>query len=135
MTLTWRQTLSAALAASAMFVLSACAGDATPDGLQLDNDVTVTQGGDALNQDAILNEVEEVRRLFMQGSTGFAPAVISNVAFEGGTLTVTVTEEIVGLEDAQAFCQDLSTSIAAANVGIVVVDAGGARLAECSLAG
>lgn len=118
-----------ALVAGAALLVAACEDDQTVDGLGSNATEGDTTAG--VNVDAILGDVQEVRLLLEQASSAFSPAVIEDTTYSDGQLTVVVTEEVDGLDQAQTLCEDLSEAIAATDVHITVQDQAGSVLAEC----
>jgi hypothetical protein len=129
------------------FRLAACTGavllltavlvgcDADSDGDVLEGTSTVGAGTMAIDRDAILNELDDVRAFLEDDVSSFAPEVITDVEFEGSELTVTVGPDIAGVEDAEAFCDDLAGAIEIADITITVVGEAGDQLAQCSFQG
>lgn len=118
-----------ALAAGAVLLFAACDDDgADADGLGVTEGSNGTNG---VNVDAILGDPGEVRLLLDQAGSAFTSEVIADTTYADGQLTVTVTEQIDGLDQAEQLCDDLSEAIAATDVSIHVQDQTGNSLAEC----
>jgi len=89
----------------------------------------------AIDRAAILGSVQEVQTFLEDASSRFDAGVISDVDYAGDTLSVTVTEDVAVLEDAQELCTDLADSVAAADLSIIVRNGTGAELAACRFRG
>lgn len=92
-------------------------------------------GAATIDQSAILGDATEVRALLSNAASNFDPNVVEDVDYSGNSLAVTVTEDVQGLEDAQALCDDLSEAIQVVELTIVVRNATGAELAACTFEG
>ncbi|MEX2446046.1 MAG: hypothetical protein WD734_01800 [Dehalococcoidia bacterium] len=89
-----------------------------------------TEGSDGIDREAILNDAEQLRILLTSAASRFNSAV-DDIDFMDGVLTVTLTDEVTGLSDAEDACEDISQAIAAPDIEIVVVDTAGSTLAQC----
>lgn len=85
----------------------------------------------AVDRDAILNELAEVRALFEQQSSLDA-GVLRDVSFEDGQLTVVLDDTNTDLDQAEQICQDLGEAIQVADVRIQVNAPDGSSLASCA---
>src|SRR5690606_13594900 len=107
-----------------------------PLDLGLETNSTATGTTDSgIDRAAILGSVPEVQAFLEDASSRFDSAVISDVAYEGDTLSVTVTEQVAVLEDAQELCADLANGVAAVDLSIIVRNDTGAELAACRFQG
>lgn len=87
---------------------------------------------EGIDREAILNEVEEVQAMLEEAASDIPADAVSDVSFDNSTLTVTVTEEISGLDQAEQLCEDLSQAVQATDIQILVQDASGGVMAECA---
>lgn len=115
----------------ALLMAGACTDD---DGNLEVPDVNV-DGTQTLDPSALLDNVDEVRTMLEDSASQFAPDVISDTNFEDNTLTVTMSDETGGLDDAESLCQDLASAISLGSISIRVVDTAGAELASCGMDG
>ncbi len=124
------------LALAALALLAACdASEAEGDPLGLDGGATTADGGDAINREAILGNLTEVQTLLDGAASSFNSAVITDVEYDSGQLTVTVSQDVQAAEDAQQLCADLAGAVASVDLSIVVRDETGTEQAACTFQG
>ncbi len=108
-------------------------GVGTPAG-SMGSDSTDGSSG-AIDRQAILGNLAEVQAMLEDTASRFDDQVITDVDFANNRLTVTASEEVQELEDAQELCQDLSEAVAAVDLTIIVRNETGAELAACTFRG
>ena len=107
-------------------------GVGTPAG-SMDSDGTGSSGG--IDREAILGNLSEVQAMLGDTASRFDNQVITDAEFANNRLTITASQEVQELEDAQELCQDLAGAVAAADLTIIVRNETGAELAACTFRG
>jgi hypothetical protein len=91
--------------------------------------------GDVINQEALLDNLEDVRALIEDNADSLDPMVVENVDYNDGRLEVALAESQndVDVEELESICGDISSSIALPDLTVVVEKADGSESAECEL--
>jgi fructose-specific component phosphotransferase system IIB-like protein len=104
-----------------------------------DSGGTVASGstGNAINREAILSSVDDVRALIKDNASSLDPQVIDDVDYDNNELKVTLgdSQNDLDLDGLKSMCGQVSNAIALPDLHLVVEKADGSESAECEFAG
>ena len=89
--------------------------------------------GNAINRDAILGSIEDVRALITDNAESLDPMIIGDVDYSDGRLRVVLAESQNDLDTSglQSTCREIMDAIALSDIAITVEKANGADSVEC----
>ena len=90
-----------------------------------------TTAFEAIDREAILNEVDEVRTMLMESGSTIPADSIRDVQFSDRTLRITTSGQLAGLPEAEALCRDVHSALEMSDVAVEVVDASGVLVTSC----
>jgi hypothetical protein len=113
-----------------VFSIAACADSD-------DGDLVAIPTGEAIDRDAILDSVEDVRALVRDNVASLDPMMIDDVDYSDDELKVTLAAGEDGLDSAamQSVCDDISEALALIDLKLTVEKADGSSDVSCQFSG
>jgi hypothetical protein len=113
----------------------ACSGD-SDDGDDATTSPTTAATEDAVAPEDMLNSLEDVRAVIVSAATDLDPAIVDDVDYTDGTLTVMLAEDqdVSDADSMASTCEDISSAVALPDLSVRLESPDGEIVAECSFA-
>jgi hypothetical protein len=117
------------------FLALACSGD-SDDGDDATTSPTTAATEDAVAPEDMLNSLEDVRAVIVSAATDLDPAIVDDVDYTDGTLTVMLAEDqdVSDADSMASTCEDISSAVALPDLSVRLESPDGEIVAECSFA-